>query len=115
MNLQLLAAALIPDKPQNCGTGQSNAYKPEDTPNCITNLPNVAGNHDQVVAGLGIAFGVAAGVALVSLALAAFNYATAATDADKITRAKKTIVLSLIGLVITLSAEAIVLTVLGRL
>ena len=47
MILQLLAAALIPDKPNNCGTGQSSAYNPQGSPNCLTNLPNVAANHDQ--------------------------------------------------------------------
>lgn len=83
---------------------------------CSTTLPQVlTGNSDQFVNGLKVVFGIAVGVALISLAIAAFNFATAGTDADKISRSKNGIVFALIGLVITLSAEAIVLTVLSRL
>lgn len=115
MIYQILAAVIQTEKPKNCGTNSSNAFNSQATPNCITNLPNVVDSHSQVTSGLQVAFGVAAGVALISLIIAAFNFATAATDAEKISRSKKAIIFSLIGLVITLSAEAIVLTVVGKL
>ena len=84
--------------------------------NCLTNLPQIQGQDtSQIVDNLPVVFGVAAGVALISLLIAAFNYATAGTDAEKISRSKNAIVFSLVGLVITLSAEAIVLTLLGKL
>jgi hypothetical protein len=95
-------------KIQNCPTGK----------NCnesFTNLPQVNAGPGQVTNALKIVFGVAAAVALISLGIAAFNFATAQTDAEKISRSKKAILFSLLGLIIALSAEAIVLTVLDRL
>lgn len=101
------------DKVDNCPTNQSNAFNPSGS--CVTALPQVAGSQDEVKNGLAIVFGVGAAVSLVSIMIAAFNFVTAATDSEKISRAKKTILFSLIGLVITLSAEAIVLTVVDHL
>lgn len=97
----------------NCETNQTNAFNPSG--GCLTALPKVYSSDQQVQNGLKIVFGVSAGISLVSLSIAAFNYATVATDPDKISRAKQTIILSLVGLIISLSAEAIVLTVLGKL
>ncbi|HEX5456188.1 MAG TPA: hypothetical protein VFW77_02370 [Candidatus Saccharimonadales bacterium] len=97
----------------NCETNQTNAFNPSG--NCLTALPKVYSSDQQVRNGLKVVFGIAAGVSLVSLTIAAFNYATVATDPEKISRAKQTIVLSLIGLIISISAEAIVLTVLSKL
>lgn len=97
----------------NCSTNDSNAFNPNQ--NCLTALPKVSGDNDQLQNGMRIVFGVAAGVALISLAIAAFNYTTASTDTEKISRSKQAIVFSLLGLVIALSAEAIIITVIGRL
>lgn len=101
--------------PTNCGEGESNSFVPGQTPKCLTNLPEVAGSNANLKIILGIVFGVAASVALISLVIAALNYATAATDSDKISRSRKAIIFSLVGLVIALSAEAIVLTVIDKL
>lgn len=103
------------DKVDNCptGSGGANAFNPSG--NCVTALPQVAGNQEQVRNGLALAFGIGAAISLVSISIAAFNFATAATDAEKISRSKKTILFSIIGLVVTLSAEAIVLTVVGHI
>jgi hypothetical protein len=98
---------------ENCETNQTNAFNPSGS--CLTALPKVYSTDQQVRNGLQIVFGVAVGISLVSLSIAAFNYATVATDPEKISRAKQTIVLSLVGLIISLSAEAIVLTVLSKL
>lgn len=82
---------------------------------CATNLPEISANKSSVTQVLSIVFGVAAGVALISLMIAALNYVTAFSDQDKIVRSRRAIIYSILGLVIALSAEAIVLTVVGRL
>lgn len=92
----------------NCPLGQ-------DKPYCVTNLPKVAAGPNEVTGALKLVFAIAAGVALISLMIAALNYVTAFTDKDKIARSRRNIIYSLLGLVIALSAETIVLTVIGRL
>lgn len=82
---------------------------------CLSRLPEVSANEQQLQKGLAIAFGIFAAVAVLVIVIAAINFATAEGDPDKISRAKKTIIYAAIGLIICLSAEAIVLTVLGRL
>lgn len=83
--------------------------------NNITGLPEVEANQDQLQSILAVLFGVAAAIAVLSIMIAAFNFATADGDADKISRAKKTIVLSLIGLAIAITAEFLVLTLLDNI
>lgn len=84
-------------------------------PDCLTSLPEVSADRSQFQAGLSIAFGVLGAIAVIILILAAINMATAAGDVERISRAKKSIIYALIGLIIALSAELIVLTLLGRL
>lgn len=86
-----------------------------DKEECLSILPQVNANENQLKIGLGIAFGIFAAVAVIVIIIAAINFATSEGDADKISRSKKTIIYALIGLIICLSAEAIVLTVVGRL
>lgn len=93
---------------RNCPLG-------DNSPSCASNLPQVAAGQNEVRTALTIVFAVAAGIALISLMIAALNYVTAFSDQDKIARSRRNIIYSLIGLVIALSAEAIVLTVVGRL
>lgn len=100
-------------RPKNCNLGTNG-------PNCLTNLPEVVANNpdksqEQVTLILSIVFAVAAGVALISIMIAALNYVTAFSDQDKIARSRRNIIYSLLGLAIALSAEAIILTVVGRL
>lgn len=102
-------------KVQNCPSGETNAFNPRADGNCLTNLPQVAAGQDEARIALSIVFAVAAGIALISLMIAAINYVTAFSDQDKIARSRRNIIYSLIGLIIALSAEAIVLTVVGRL
>ena len=83
--------------------------------NCFTNLPQAPANDDQLKILFALWFGIAVGLAIITILVAAFNFATAATDADKISRAKKSVVLALIGLFLSISAEVIVMTLLGRL
>lgn len=96
------------EKVANCPLGSNN-------PECAVTLPKVSAGDDQVTDVLQIIFAVAAGVALISLMIAALNYVTAFSDQDKIARSRRNIIYSLLGLLIALSAEAIILTVVGRL
>lgn len=103
------------DKIQNCPSGSSDVYDPEARGQCLTNLPQVAAGETEVKRILTIIFAVAAGVALISLMIAALNYVTAFSDKDKIARSRRNIIYSLLGLIIALSAETIILTVVDRL
>lgn len=102
-------------KVQNCPSGESSAFNPGANGNCLTNLPQVAAGQNEVRTVLSIVFAVTAGVALISLMIAALNYVTAFSDQDKIVRSRRNIIYSLLGLVISLSAEAIVLTIVGKI
>lgn len=95
-------------KVQNCPGGTTD-------PSCLTTLPQVSANSNQLNNALSVIFGIAAAIALLSLVIAAFNFASAGGDSDKISRSKKTIIFSLIGLIICLSAEVIVLTLIEKI
>jgi hypothetical protein len=82
---------------------------------CLSVLPEVSAVRSQLQSGLAVIFGVMAAIAVLIIILAAINMATADGNPENISKSKKTIIYALIGLVIALSAEAIVLTVLGRL
>ncbi len=83
--------------------------------NCLSVLPEVKASSSQMQNILALLFGVMAAVAVIVIIIAAINFATSEGNSEKISNAKKTIIYALIGLVIALSAEAIVFTVLGRL
>ncbi len=104
----LAQASPAPNKIKNCPPESS------DT-NCLTVLPQVAGNADQIRNILSVVFAVAAALAVVIIIIAAINFAASEGNPDKIAQSRKTIIYALIGLVIALSAEAMVLTLIGRL
>lgn len=81
----------------------------------LTKLPEVKANENQIENILAVAFGVVAGIAVLSLVIAAINFATGGGDPEKISRSKNAIIFSLVGLAIALSAEAIVLLFLNKL
>ncbi len=93
----------------NCSQGVGNANE------CLVTLPEVDAGKGQLQLVLGIVFGIAGALAIIIIILAAINMATATGDAEKVSRAKKSIIYALIGLIIAVSAEIIVLTLLGRL
>lgn len=99
--------------PKNCES--ADAFNPKDTPNCLSNLPQVAASSSNLKIALGIVFGVAAAVAVLSLVIAAVNFASAGTDFEKVARSKKAIIYSLIGLVISFAAEIMVLTLIDNI
>lgn len=106
MIIQAIFSAV--DTIKNCPQGSTETK-------CLTNLPQVEASTNQLQVFFAFVFGIAAGMAVITIAIAGFNFATAGTDSDKISRAKKSIILALIGLVIAASAEIIVLTLLGKI
>ena len=92
---------------KNCDQGSTNKT-------CTTTLPNVAAGENQLQNLLTLVFGVIAAIAIITIMIAAINFASAGSDTDKIARSKRAIIYALIGLVIAISAEVIVLTVLGK-
>lgn len=96
-------------KRENCGQGAENDR------GCLSTLPEVRADGDQLRAGLAVVFAAFAAVAIIVIIIAAINFATAEGNPENISKAKKTIIYALVGLVISLSAEFAVLAVLGRL
>lgn len=90
---------------KNCG----------DPTTCTTTLPQISADKNNLQAGLTVVFGVAAAMAVLMIMIAALHYVTSDGDPETISRSKKTIIFSLVGLILALFAEAIVLTVLGKL
>lgn len=94
---------------ENCNDRQ------ESSQSCLSALPEVKADMAQVRNGLAIVFAAFAAVAILIIVIAAINFATSEGNPEKITAAKKTIIYALVGLVISLSAEVIVFTVLGKI
>lgn len=91
----------------------SQAVKKCDGADCA-GLPKVVADQSQLSRALTMLFGTIAAVAVITLMIAAINFATAGSDTEKISRSKKSIIYALVGLVIAVSAEVIVLTLIGR-
>jgi hypothetical protein len=78
-------------------------------------LPQVNANQSTLQSVLGIAFGIIGAIALLTITISGLRYITSAGDPQKASDAKSGIIYSLIGLVVAISAEAIVVFVIGRL
>lgn len=65
--------------------------------------------------GLSIVFGVVGALALLMITVSGLRYITSAGDPEKTARAKNGIVYSLVGLVVAITAEAIVAFVVNKL
>lgn len=90
----------------NCGVGGSQT--------CDTGLPKVDATGAQVNEILAIVFGAFAAIAVLMLVIAGLRFVTAQGDANEIAKGRKTIIYAVVGLVISLSAEAFVAFVLGK-
>jgi hypothetical protein len=82
---------------------------------CDTGLPVVSASSTQVQQILQIVFGILSALAVLMTVIAGFRYVIAQGNPQEITKAKNTIIYSLVGLVVALTAEAIVTFVLGSL
>lgn len=78
-------------------------------------LPHAAATPDTVKAILQIVFGIIGALALLMITVSGLRYITSAGSPEKTSRAKDGIVYAVVGLVIAISAEAIVTYVVSRL
>lgn len=79
------------------------------------NLPEVTADATQIQVGLGLVFGVIGALALFYIIYGGIQYVYSSGEPQKAAQAKQTIIYAVIGLVIAVSAETIVWTVLDRL
>lgn len=89
----------------NCGDGATN---------CDTGLPKIVAGKDQVDQILAIVFGAFAALAVLMIVIAGLRFVTAQGDSNEIAKARKTIIYAVIGLAVSLTAEAFVAFVLGN-
>jgi len=75
-----------------------------DTGNGSNTIPNI----------LGIVFGIAGALALLIITVSGLRYILSAGDPEKTAKAKDGIIYALVGLVIAVTAEAIVVFVVNR-
>lgn len=97
---------LLGDTPSQAACGGNNS--------CDIGLPKVTANGGQVNNLLAIVFGAFTAIAVLMLVIAGLRFVTAQGDANEIAKARKTIIYAVVGLVISLSAEAFVAFVLGK-
>lgn len=83
--------------------------------NFDTCLPTVAGNGSVLASIIRLAFGVIGAIAIIYLMYGAFRFVRSQGEPKEINQARNTILYAIIGLVIAVSAEAIVTFALGRL
>lgn len=77
------------------------------------NIPKISGN-DVLANGLGIAYFIAGVIAVIAIIIAGFVFITAGNNPASVTKAKNTILYSVIGLVVILSAFVITQFIIGR-
>ncbi len=77
-----------------------------------TGLPKVAAGTPELQSILSITFGIIAAIAVLIIVVAGFKYVTSEGKSENTARARETIIYAVVGLVISLSAEAIVAFVL---
>lgn len=76
-------------------------------------LPNVAAEESRIDDIFTLVIGIFAAVALLMIVIGGINYILSGGDPSKAGRAKNTIIYALVGLVIAMSAYAIVAFVIG--
>jgi hypothetical protein len=79
------------------------------------NLPVIDTGSSTVTTIMGIVFGIAGALALLMITVSGLRYITSAGNPEKTSKAKNGIIYALVGLVIAISAEAIVAYVANHL
>ena len=91
------------------GAGPSDDYKVDVTP-----LPKTTATPEKVQTVLGIVFSIIGALSLLMVVIGGFRYIASQGDPQAASRAKGTIMYALIGLVVSISAVAIVTFVIGK-
>lgn len=87
---------------------------PSGATKCDTGLPGIAVTTTQLQQILQITFGIFAAVAVLMIVISGLNFITAQGNPQETAKARNTIIYSVIGLVIALSAETIVSFAIGK-
>jgi hypothetical protein len=82
---------------------------------CDTGLPKVGATAGNLQAGLAAAFAVIGVISVIMVAVGGFQFIMSQGDPQSAGRARMTIIYSVIGLAVAVSAEAIVAFVLNKL
>lgn len=82
---------------------------------CSTGLPKVQGGSGELHTVLTLLFGVAAVISVLMILIGAMTFITSGGNPESATKARETIIYAVVGLVVSLSAEALVAFVLFKL
>lgn len=93
------ALALLADAKVNCLQGGGV---------CSTGLPAVQASEANLATMMQLVFGVIGAATIIVIIIGALNMTMAEGDAQKVARARQAVVFALVGLVISISAEAII-------
>jgi TRAP-type C4-dicarboxylate transport system permease small subunit len=80
----------------------------------VSSLPHATTDSSKVQAILNIVFSILGGIAALMLVIGGFRYITAQGDPSQLSKAKETIIYSLVGVVVAIFAVTIVSFVLGK-
>jgi uncharacterized membrane protein YidH (DUF202 family) len=80
-----------------------------------TNLPHASASHENLQNILQIVFGILGALAVLFIVLGGLRFITAQGNPQETSKARNTLVYAVVGLLIAISAEAIVSLVLGHL
>ncbi len=94
---------------KNCNEGASGDAS------CFTNLPSVSADSSTLTTVLGIVFAIITVVTVIILIIQGIKFILSDGNPEKAASARKGVIYALVGLVLSLSANAIVIFVLGWL
>ena len=90
----------------DCGSNSSSV--------CDTGFPKVSAGSSQLHNILSITFAIVAALSVLMIVIAGFRFITAQGNPQEVAKARSTILYALIGLIVSLGAEAIVGFALGK-
>jgi hypothetical protein len=108
--VQTFAGVVIPNDPNSPPPDETGSSRGDSL-----NLPEITAGPEQVRNLLTVVFGIIGAVALVYIIIGGLNYIYSSGEPQKAKQAKETIIYALIGLVVAVTAETIVWTVLSKL
>jgi cellobiose-specific phosphotransferase system component IIC len=105
----IITPQIVSAAPQ-CGSGQvyNKSLKLCETKVTSGNLPKVDANQSTIKNILSIVIGILGAITLLMVVLSGFRYVLSNGEPEKIAKAKNALIYALIGLIIALSAQAIV-------
>jgi len=83
--------------------------------NCLTNLPEVNADPNQVQVVLQLTFGIIAAIAVLMIVIQGIRFVLSSGEPENAKNARKGVIYAAVGLLIALSAELLVTFLLGRL